>query len=213
MGKKTKGKFEKNGRRKRSRSTAHDYGNDRVLDRLVRFRRFNPAIRNEDVDDGPGQAHVAGLFNTPLADSKALRDVAREYGDLYWYEYADRRAKSANLERSAKGHGSDIPDLPLPELAAWLEKAKTARDKRFKRLDAAFPMRSPARNALHDLSVNSWGSDQPEAFVERLIATAEAKRRFPTTYPMLATEADQRLWEALLNVLIDLVQGEQRKAA
>lgn len=203
MGKATKGAFYSNGRKKRVRhgsKATFDHGNDRVEARLNLFRCFDPKIKNEDIDDGPGQAFVAGLFDNIHADSKAMRDVARDYADLYWGYYSSQRARVGNYEpRSRTSPSSEIP-------------CATARELRFQRLDEMMALGSPERNAMHELCVDYWGCDIVSPWLDRLLADKFSMKG--RTYRELHSfQLDRDLLESIKGILIEIVQGSQQRRA
>ncbi len=209
MAKRKPGKRDKGGRLLRpptreARATAHDHGNEWVRRRAALFAIFqtNKPLKPEEHCDGPGQAHIAGLFDNLPADAIAIRDAAREFGDLYWYYFADLQAKSANIAGSIGGRGSLDP---------------SARDRRFARLDEALgAMASPVRRAVYALCIDYWGSDEVAPYLQRLINERRVLRKQPVA-GLLPTEADRDRWELTCAGLLLMVAGanerEKRSAA
>lgn len=202
MGKKTKGRFDKSGRRKRpstriGRMAAPDPGNARVQERRAAFTLFQGGRAGDEVYDGPGQAWAAGLFDGLEADAMMLRDLAREYGDLYWYIYSALLPKSARLERVGKSHASGDP---------------TARDRRFARLDEALGVQAsgPARRAVHELCVDHWGSDQVAPWLKRLIESQRVAKGAAPAGPV-ADAGDWGRWRLALEGLFAMGNGKKEQ--
>lgn len=182
------------------RAAPFDHGNAVVQARAKLFEVFrgSKVLKAEEHCDGPGQAHLAGLFDGLPADPVAIRDVAREFGDLYWYFYADLQAKGANLGGSSGGK-SHRPD--------------TGRDRRFAALDKALgSMASPQRQAVYALCVDYWGSDETAPFLIRLINEARAKKGRAVA-GQLATKADKALWFDVCRGLLLMVSGDGTSVA
>lgn len=193
------GKRDKGGRLLRpptraARATPHDHGNEWVQRRAALFAIFqnNKPLKPEEHCDGPGQAHLAGLFDNLPADAIAMRDAAREFGDLYWYYFADLQAKAANIAGSVGGRGSVDP---------------SARDRRFARMDAALGrLSSPTRRAVHALCVDYWGTDEIAPYLQRLINERRVMRNQPVA-GLLPTEADKDRWQLTCDGLLLMVAG------
>jgi hypothetical protein len=201
MRKRGKGRRDRSGKLLRPKTRAeretNQSANDNVLKRAARFSPFRTdkakPLRAEEHYDGPGQAHLAGLFDGYDVDPITLRDAAREYGELYWGWYVALGAKSANIGRNPSGRSRG--------------DEATARERRFQRLDDVLGMTgSPVRRAVCSISVDYWGRDEIAPFLERLINEQRIKRGFPVA-GRLPDESDHKLMETALEGLLAMVAG------
>ena len=201
MGKRRKsGKRDKSGRLLRAstrtaREPARIPGNDFIQRRAALFAIFAPEnkpLKPEECSDAPGQAYVAGLLDNLPVDGKVIRDVARDFGDLYWQRYACMGAKTANIVGSPAGRG---------------DQRTTASDRRFARLDESLgALSSPQRRAVYALCVDPWALDETPPFVERLINEQRVRRR-QVVVGCLPTERDRALWVTVCAGLQAMVLG------
>lgn len=132
--------------------------NERVIQRREAFsfvRAERGGSIDQDVHDGIGQLHALGLLSNSQYDGKDLRDIGREYAELYWNRYNHLAPTVGQLERRSRGTGDPPP--------------MSARDLRFDRLDNSLPRSSMERTAIHMLLTNHFHSDTLEGWVQRLI--------------------------------------------
>ena len=202
--KRKSGKRDKSGRllrpSTRKARSKHDYGNDKVQARAREFAVFEGGKATFELHDAAGRAWAAGLFDGLGADPVALRDAAREYGNLYWSWYVDLLPKQANLDRSPKSQSSAMPEA-------------TARERRFQKMDDVLgSCASPIRQAVHALAVDYWGSEEVNPWLQRLIngrrlcVGAGVAGKLPDA-------ADEAKWAKCCEGLLDIVRGQQRRAA
>jgi hypothetical protein len=132
---------------------------------------------DQDIHDAIGQLHVLGLLDGHGHDAKDLRDVGREYAELYWERYEDLAPKVGQLERRSRGTGNPPP--------------MNGRYLRFDRLDDSLPRCGMERTAIHMLLTNHFHSDRMEGWVQRLIAYELVKRGRNVDVPLLLDGATQ----------------------
>jgi hypothetical protein len=177
MAKRKNGKRDRSGKLLRPTTRAarekHDYGNDRCVERLERFR--HPNILNGkaawiDVFDGVGQLHAIGMLEGHGLDGTLLRDAGREYIGLYNYVYIDMLPKGSDLERvyaqSGTGKADNIPPA-------------TRREIRFAALDDLLPTASAERYWTHQVLLNHFGLDTVHPIVDRLVNYKMAQWKIP----------------------------------
>lgn len=166
--KKTPGSRSIGGRKKKPTTslerTKYDYGNDRVRERLERFR--NPKILGGkaawiDIFDGIGQLHAIGMLDGHGIDGKLMREAGREYVGLYNYTFIDLLPKGSDLERAYGGRSSGGKSDLIPRA--------TRREIRFAQLDALLPMRSEERYWTHEVLLKHFGLDVVHPLVARLV--------------------------------------------
>lgn len=170
MGRKaTKGNRSAGSGRKKKASTVagrtkYDYGNDRVRERLERFRHPNILDGKAqwiDIFDGIGQLHAVGLLEGHGLDGKLLREAGREYIGLYNYVWIDLLPKGSDLERAYGGRISSGKSDLIPEA--------TARETRFEKFDKLLPLRSPERYWTQAVLLDYFGLDTVHPLVDRLV--------------------------------------------
>ena len=110
---------------------------------------------DQDIHDAIGQLHVLGLLDGHGHEAKDLRDVGREYAELYWERYEDLAPKVGQLERRSRGTGNPPPI--------------NGRYVRFDRLDESLPRCGMERTAIHMLLTEHFHSDKMAGWVQRLI--------------------------------------------
>ena len=165
---KTPGSRSPSGRKKKPSTDAlrqkYDYGNDRCVERIDRFRHekiLDGKAAWIDVFDGVGQLHAIGMLEGHGLDGKLLRDAGRDYIGLYNYTFIDLLPKGSDLERAYGGRsGSGKSDLIPPA---------TKREIRFVQLDALLPARSDERRWTHKLLLDHFGLDTVHPIVDRLV--------------------------------------------
>jgi hypothetical protein len=132
--------------------------NERVNQRREAFsfvRAERGGSIDQDVHDAIGQLHALELLTGSPYESKDLRDIGREYAELYWQRYNHLAPTVGQLERTSRATGDPPP--------------MSARDLRFDRLDNALPRSSMERTTIHMLLTNHYHSDILEGWVQRLI--------------------------------------------
>lgn len=178
--------------------------NDRVRERLERFshKSILDGKAAHDTFDAPGQLHAMGYFHNHGHEPTVIRDIFREYGELYWYWFAALDSGSAEYG-PYYGGGARLSSKssPLPP------KAKA--ESRFQDLERFLPdsLSSPERIALHAMVVGHWGSDSVHPFVERLVNEGMRERRLPVA-GMLTTRDDFEMLEAALRAAFALIEGK-----
>jgi hypothetical protein len=151
--------------------------NDRVAERRERFRFLGSGRIDQDIHDGIGQLHALGLLNGHGHEAKDLRDIGRDYADLYWERYGpgdgcgSLAPSTGSFERHSKSSGN-----PPPRGAAWF---------RYDKLDAAMPRVGMERTAIHMLVIHHYHSDNLEGWVQRLVNYELAKRGVPDVLALL----------------------------
>jgi hypothetical protein len=203
--KRTTGTRSPSGRKKKASTVAlrtkWDYGNDRCVARLERFR--HPKILNGkaawiDVFDGVGQLHAIGMLDGHGLDGALLRDGGRDYIGLYNYYYIDMLPKGADLERAYGGRsGSGKSDLLPPA---------TRRDIRFAQLDDLLPMGSDERRWTQRLLLDHFGLDMVHPVIDRLVNFRFAQWRLPVA-GLVASDEDFQVLGCFLRGLFALADG------
>lgn len=198
MGKSTRrksGKRDKSGRLAKATTRAGRIvpPNDRVRERLERFshKSILGGKAAHDAHDGPGQLHAMGYFHNRDFEPDVIRDIFREYGELYFYWYAALQPKAAELERHDRGE---------PNLSA------SKAERRFMALDDILPIASDERRAVHKLALDHWGCDSVHPFVERLVNEGMRERKLPVA-GMLAMSEDLETLEAALRAATSMLEG------
>lgn len=145
--------------------------NQRVLDRREAFS-FVKAERggsiDQDIHDGIGQLHALGYLDGHGHEPKDLRDIGREYAELYWERYFETAPKVGELEQRSRGTGAPPP--------------RTARYDRFDRLDDALPRASMERTAIHMLLTEFYHTDRLCGWAQRLVNFELARRGAPNVF-------------------------------
>ena len=131
---------------------------------------------DQDIHDGIGQLHALGFLDGHGHDPKDLRDIGRDFADLYWERYGATAPATGQFERRSKSSGDPPP--------------KTARDLRFDRLDNAIPRTSMERTAIHMLLTHHYHSDRLEGWVQRLINRKLAEKGVPDVVAFLCPETE-----------------------
>lgn len=139
--------------------------NDRVTERRERFRFLGSGRIDQDIHDGIGQLHALGLLNGHGHEAKDLRDIGRDYAELYWERYELTAPSTGQFERRSRGTGEPPP--------------RNGRYNRFDRLDDAMPRVCMERTAIHMLVIHHYHSDNLEGWVQRLVNYELAKRGVP----------------------------------
>lgn len=203
--KKTPGTRSAGGRKKKPTTnierSKHDYGNDRVQERLLRFRHKNILDGKAawiDIFDGIGQLHAVGLLEGHGIDGKLMREAGREYVGLYNYYYIDLLPKGCDLERAYGGRSTSGKSDLLPPA--------TRRDIRFAQLDALLPMASDERRWTHKLLLDHFGLDIVHPLVVRLVNYKFAQWGLPVCGEISGAD-DFRLLGCILRGLFALADG------
>lgn len=205
MGRKaTKGNRSAGGRKKKASTvlgrTKYDYGNDRIVERLERFR--HPDILGGkaawiDIFDGVGQLHAIGMLEGNGLDGKLLREAGREYIGLYNYTFIDLLPRGSDLERAYGRTGGGKSDL-IP--------SATKRELRFAQLDALLPVRSEERKWTHKLLLDHFGLDTVHPVIERLVNYRFAQWKLPVAGQIAGGE-DFQVLGCFLRGLFALADG------
>lgn len=175
-----------------------DRGNDRVTERTARFVSFQGGKAGHQVHDQIGRAWAVGLLDGRDVDSAILRDKGREYGQLYWGEYAATAPGSFQAERRPRGVSNDTAD-PLGQRFAAID-------------DLARSVGHDAFTAMHGLCVDEWWfPDSNKDWVDRLINTAMLKAGRPVA-GMIEMAGDHARLTLALDALIAMV-GSGTKSA
>jgi hypothetical protein len=145
--------------------------NERVLKRREMFSFLyskedgRQGMIDQDIHDAIGQLHVLGLLDGHGHESSDLRNVGREYAELYWERYEATAPATGQFERRSRGTGEPPP--------------RNARYDRFDKLDNAMPRVGMERTAIHMLVTRHFHSDRVEGWVQRLVNRELVKRGVP----------------------------------
>jgi hypothetical protein len=176
--KKTPGTRSASGRKKKPTTTLarqkYDYGNDRCVERLERFRHKNILGGKAawiDIFDGVGQLHAIGMLEGHGIDGKLLREAGREYVGLYNYYFIDLLPKGSDLQRAYGGKANGGKSELIPPA--------TRREIRFAQLDALLPRGSEERYWTHKLLLDHFGLDSVLPLVDRLVNYKRAQWKLP----------------------------------
>jgi hypothetical protein len=212
--KKTPGTRSPSGRKKKPTTTAlrkaWDYGNDRCVERLERFRHPNildGKVAWIDVFDGIGQLHAVGMLEGHGIDGKLLREAGREYVGLYNYYFIDLLPKGSDLQRAYGGRVNGGKSELIPPA--------TRREIRFTQLDDLLPRGSEERYWTQKLLLDHFGLDTVPPLVERLVNYKRAQWKLPVAGE-IATATDFHTLGYILRGLFALADGampERRMAA
>jgi hypothetical protein len=178
--------------------------NDRVRERLERFsdKSILDGKAAHDAYDGPGQLHAMGYFHNHGHEPSVIRDILREYGELYWCWFSMLNSGSAEYgPRFDAGARISSKSSPLPPA--------TKSDNRFMDLDDILPRVSEERRAIHKLVLDHWGCDTVHPFVERLVNEGRAKRKL-SVVGMLALPDDFEELNAALRAAFALIEGKMK---
>lgn len=148
--------------------------NQRIIEKREAFsfvRAERGGSIDQDIHDAIGQLHALGLLDGHGHDAKDLRDVGREYAELYWERYSETAPKVGSFERHSPSSGGPPP--------------RTSRYDRFDRLDSVLPRVSMERTAIHMLLTESFHSDRFVGWVQRLIDYELIKRGQHVERPVL----------------------------
>lgn len=184
-----------------TRSERHTPPNDRVLERLERFRDkriLNGKAQWIDLFDGVGQLHAIGMLEGHGLDGKLLRDAGREYVGLYNYTYIDLLPKGCDLERAYGGRSSSGKSELIPDA--------TSREIRFAKMDALLPTGSAERRIAHKVLLDYFGLDVVHPLVTRLVNYRFAQWRLPVA-GQIAGGDDFAALACLLRALFALADG------
>jgi hypothetical protein len=162
-----------------------DRGNERVTERTARFAGFQGGKAGHQVHDQIGRAWAVGLLDGRDVDAAILRDKGREYGQLYWGEYAALAPGSFQAERRSRGVANDVDD-PMGQRFAGLDLL-------------ARSVGHDAFTAMHGICVDEWWfPDSNKDWVDRLINTAMVKAGRP-----VAGEIERRGDDSTLALALD----------
>lgn len=117
---------------------------------------------DQDVCDAIGQLKALGLLDGHGHDAMDLRNVGREYAELYWDRYSLTAPATGGFERTSRGTGEAPP--------------RSRRDDRFDKLDGAMSRTGMERTAIHMLLTAHYHSDGFTGWAQRLIDRALAER-------------------------------------
>jgi hypothetical protein len=145
--------------------------NARVAERRLRFSFLGSGRIDQDIHDGIGQLHALGFLNDHGHEAKDLRDIGRDFADLYWERYEATAPAIGQFERRSRGTGEPPP--------------RNGRYDRFDRLDESLPRSSMERTAIHMLLTEHYHSDEMVGWVSRLVADGLAQKGVPDTPDML----------------------------
>lgn len=158
----------------RAARNAHDYGNERCVERLDSFRHKNILDGKAawiDIFDGIGQLHAVGMLDGHGIDGKLMREAGREYIGLYNYVWIDMAPKGSDLERAYGGKSTSGKSDLIPPA--------TRREIRFAQLDDLLPVGSQERYWTQRILLNHFGMDRVEPLVDRLVNYKFAQWRLP----------------------------------
>lgn len=156
--------------------------NERVMARRERFGFLRSAADgrqgsiDQDIHDGIGQLQALGLLNGHGHEAIDLRNVGREYAELYWERYEASAPAMGQFERRSRGTGEPPP--------------RNGRYDRFDKLDNAISRVSMERTCIHMLLTQHYHSDNLEGWVQRLINRELAKRGVPDLLVLLDTPTE-----------------------
>ena len=183
--------------RLRSGAAAIDYGNDRVQARRAVFAVFQGGKAGNELGDPIGKAWAAGLLEGFSADSQALRDAGRDFGQLWRSCFGDLDIRNFSSERLAGSRG----------LRAVSSAEPSSAERRFERMKAIVGTHGRnCREAFYGLCVDYQDSDNVPPFVERLINERLALKgsRVAGTLPI---RGDRDRLERAVEILEALVAG------
>jgi hypothetical protein len=203
--KKSPGSRSPSGRKKKPSTNAlrnkWDYGNDRCVERLERFkdhRILGGKATWIDVFDGVGQLHAIGMLEGHGLDGQLLREAGRDYVGLYNYYFIDLLPKGSDLERAYGGRSRGGKSDLIPPA--------TKRDLRFAQLDALLPTGSPERYWTHKILLDYFGLDIVHPVVVRLVNYRYAQWKLPVAGEIAGTE-DFQILACFLRGLFALADG------
>ena len=178
-----------------------DQGNDRIRAMRAVFAVFQGGKAGNELGDPIGKAWAAGLLEGFAADSQAMRDTGRDFGQLWRSCYGDLDIRSFGVERLAASRG------PRPASPAGPSSA----ERRFERMNRIVAAHSRnAREAFYGLCVDYQDSDNMPPFVERLI-NERLVRKGRSVAGTLPIRGDRERFERAAEVLEALVAGSGRK--
>lgn len=183
------------------KALAHDYGNDRVQQRLELFRHkriLDGKAAWIDIFDGIGQLHAVGLLDGHGIDGKLMREAGREYVGLYNYYFIDMMPKGCDLERAYGGKTGSGKSEAMPRA--------TRREIRFAQLDELLPRGSEERYWTQKLLLDHFGLDTVLPLVERLVNYKFAQWKLPVA-GMIAESDDFKRLGCILRGLFALADG------
>ncbi len=126
---------------------------------------------DQDIHDAIGQLHALGLLDGHGHDATDLRNVGRDYAELYWERYELTAPSTGQFERRSRGTGEPPP--------------RNGRYDRFDRLDQSMPRVGMERTAIHMLLTEFYHSDKFTGWAQRLINYELAKRGAPDVLVVL----------------------------
>lgn len=151
--------------------------NESVLRRREQFSFLNSKADgrqgtiDQDIHDAIGQLHALGLLDGHGHDATDLRNVGREFAELYWERYEATAPAIGQFERRSRGTGEPPP--------------RNRRYDRFDRLDNSMSRVGMERTAIHMLLTEYYHSDRMTGWAQRLINFELAKRGVPDTLVLL----------------------------
>jgi hypothetical protein len=162
---------------------------------------------DQDIHDAIGQLHALGLLTGHGHEPTDLRNVGREYAELYWERYAATAPTTGQFERRSRGTGDPPP--------------RNWRYDRFDRLDHSLSRTSMERVAIHMLLTRHFHSDGMEGWVARLINCELAKRGVPDVLVLLDSHShghDMHMLGCAIRGLVQLMDASlparfERRAA
>jgi hypothetical protein len=163
------------------------------------FAVFQGGKAGNELGDAIGKAWAVGLLEGFGADSQAMRDSGRDYGQLRRRCYGALDLRTSSLERRARA-------APAPAAST-----RSAAERRFERMDSivsAFPRLS--REAFYGLCSDYQDSDNLPPFVERLINERVVLKGRPPA-GTLPIRGDREKLERAGEILRALVEGRDRR--
>jgi hypothetical protein len=162
------------------------------------FAIFQEGKAGNELGDPIGKAWAAGLLEGFAADSQAMRDAGRDFGQLWRRCYGDLDIRNFGSERLAVSRG------PRPG-SYGTTNASERRFERMKDIVAAHPRNT--REAFYGLCVDYQDSDNLPPFVERLINEKLVLKGRPAAGTM-PIRGDRERLERAAELLEALVAGE-----
>jgi hypothetical protein len=189
--------------RLRARAAAADHGNDRVQAMRALFAVFQDGRAGNELGDPIGKAWAAGLLEGFAADSQAMRDAGRDFGQLWRSCFGDLDIRNFSAERlgGSRGPRSVAPSAP------------SSAERRFDRMKAIVAAHSRnTREAFYGLCVDYQDSDNLPPFVERLI-NERLVLKGQSVAGTLPIRGDRERLERAADLLEALVAGARKKMA
>lgn len=157
---------------------------------------FQGGKAEQQLSDAIGRAWAAGLLDGAEYDPAILRDMGRQYGALYWIQYAEVAVRMGTLEPRSKSSGIGRWDDPKGEI--------------FEKLDGhAMSAGRAAYDAMHKLCVDEWWFPDTQAdWIDRLINTARVRAKQPVC-GQLEMPGDRAKLDSAIACLIAMVAGNK----